>query len=651
MGRCNRVNIYIPILSSKLVFNGFHCSIRPQSIIGLNISQLLSHETKNVFKDATFTMLADDSKTMEVVFHVLHQNIARKPMEMEGKGMLMYNRVTCEPSHTMWVIKPIESRRWSILDEEVAPPPFLNGIRTESSSSTIENIKSLAMRRAISHGGTSLFSSNVTAHLLNIPPAFCNICERWVVAVFFEQHSELCAEIHRAEMELVTCDDGITELRQYVQGLYDLTHSEVQALENNPDTFLAEDTASIHSQDSIFGESLPLEEDTVTPLEKKQAELEKYTSLLEIMNVALSIPTPDNSACEQDSCKSKMIQIIYWRAPQTDDENIESLILVTETSIKSKVEAVNRMQDCLEYNERTRRDFKLNVIQDAEWTEFIPQEKQEDPEVVPEKPKAQETKEPPPPCTAEKAISDIAKGTQNTKQNIFRKIKDWKKSKGKRKQKKSNRNKNSSVNVTKVLEMEVIETPMASPKFPASFVNNVNTPTRRSSLTHPQQQRVQQQSSGSSTPTSLGKSPLSPLPAPVASNRAVAPTIKDFDIIKPISKGAFGSVFLAKKRVTGDYYAIKFLKKSDMIAKNQVMNVKAERMILMTQTDSPFVTKLYYTFQSKDYLYLVMEYLNGGDCSSLTKVLGSLPLDWARNYLAEVTLGLQYLHDKHIIHR
>jgi serine/threonine-protein kinase RIM15 len=193
--------------------------------------------------------------------------------------------------------------------------------------------------------------------------------------------------------------------------------------------------------------------------------------------------------------------------------------------------------------------------------------------------------------------------------------------------------------------METIDTPIHSPKFPST---NTVVPPRKSSL--PNQQRIQQQSSGSSTP-SLGKSPLSPLPAPMTSNRPVAPSIKDFDIIKPISKGAFGSVFLAKKRVTGDYYAIKFLKKSDMIAKNQVTNVKAERMILMTQTDSPYVTKLYYTFQSKDYLYLVLEYLNGGDCSSLIKVLGHLSCDWARNYLAEVTLGLSFLHDKQIIHR
>ena len=81
-----------------------------------------------------------------------------------------------------------------------------------------------------------------------------------------------------------------------------------------------------------------------------------------------------------------------------------------------------------------------------------------------------------------------------------------------------------------------------------------------------------------------------------------ASSIKDFDIIKPISKGAFGSVYLAKKRTTGDYYAIKVLKKADMIAKNQVTNVKAERKILMTQSDSDFAVKLFWTFQSKDYL-------------------------------------------------
>ncbi|KXJ95505.1 hypothetical protein Micbo1qcDRAFT_157473 [Microdochium bolleyi] len=138
-------------------------------------------------------------------------------------------------------------------------------------------------------------------------------------------------------------------------------------------------------------------------------------------------------------------------------------------------------------------------------------------------------------------------------------------------------------------------------------------------------------------------------PPPMA--RAVPPSIKDFEIIKPISKGAFGSVYLARKKSTGEYFAIKVLKKADMVAKNQVTNVKAERAIMMWQGESEFVAKLYWTFSSKDYLYLVMEYLNGGDCASLIKVLGGLPEDWAKKYLGEVILGVEHLHDRGIIHR
>ncbi|KAI8918021.1 kinase-like domain-containing protein, partial [Entophlyctis helioformis] len=128
------------------------------------------------------------------------------------------------------------------------------------------------------------------------------------------------------------------------------------------------------------------------------------------------------------------------------------------------------------------------------------------------------------------------------------------------------------------------------------------------------------------------------------------PSIKDYEIIKPISKGAFGSVYLAKKRVTGDYFAIKVIRKADMVAKNQVMNIKSERMIL-TQLDSPFVVKLYYSFQSKEHIYLVMEYLNGGDCAALLKNMGQLDETWARQYICEVVLGLEFLHSRDIVHR
>lgn len=127
-------------------------------------------------------------------------------------------------------------------------------------------------------------------------------------------------------------------------------------------------------------------------------------------------------------------------------------------------------------------------------------------------------------------------------------------------------------------------------------------------------------------------------------------SIDDFEIMKPISRGAFGRVFLAKKRTTGDLFAIKVLRKADMIRKNAVESILAERDILIT-VRNPFVVRFFYSFTSRENLYLVMEYLNGGDLYSLLRNLGCLDEDVARVYLAEVVLALEYLHSMQIVHR
>ncbi|KAL7794532.1 putative response regulator receiver Rim15p [Trichoderma ceciliae] len=195
------------------------------------------------------------------------------------------------------------------------------------------------------------------------------------------------------------------------------------------------------------------------------------------------------------------------------------------------------------------------------------------------------------------------------------------------------------------LAHEGIASPEASPMFPSSEFS--------SPITHPSRHHRRQSSAAISD--FVMKPPPSPrLNAnnqPPPQPRSSQPSIKDFEIIKPISKGAFGSVYLSKKKSTGEYFAIKVLKKADMVAKNQVGNVKAERAIMMWQGQSEFVAKLYWTFSSKDYLYLVMEYLNGGDCASLIKVLGGLPEDWVKKYLGEVVLGVEHLHERGVIHR
>lgn len=127
-------------------------------------------------------------------------------------------------------------------------------------------------------------------------------------------------------------------------------------------------------------------------------------------------------------------------------------------------------------------------------------------------------------------------------------------------------------------------------------------------------------------------------------------TIEDFEKIKLISRGAFGKVYLARKRKTGDLYAVKMLKKDDMVRKNMVDRVMTERNIMAGNNNS-FVVKLYYAFQSEKYLYLVMEYMNGGDLASLLQNLGYFDEQMTRHYIAETVLALEYLHTRDIIHR
>ncbi|KAH0556112.1 hypothetical protein GP486_005952 [Trichoglossum hirsutum] len=196
-----------------------------------------------------------------------------------------------------------------------------------------------------------------------------------------------------------------------------------------------------------------------------------------------------------------------------------------------------------------------------------------------------------------------------------------------------------------------LPSPITSPLLSAGDFSSPSTEHHPQSGHHHHHHHHRRQSSAASS--EVMRPPISPrlTTANHPQPRAVPPSIKDFEIIKPISKGAFGSVYLSKKKSTGDYFAIKVLKKADMIVKNQVTNVKAERAIMMSQGESDFVAKLFWTFSSKDYLYLVMEYLNGGDCASLIKVLGGLSEDWAKKYLAEVVLGVEHLHGRGIVHR
>ncbi|XP_062536307.1 serine/threonine-protein kinase Warts isoform X2 [Armigeres subalbatus] len=124
-----------------------------------------------------------------------------------------------------------------------------------------------------------------------------------------------------------------------------------------------------------------------------------------------------------------------------------------------------------------------------------------------------------------------------------------------------------------------------------------------------------------------------------------------FSHIKPIGVGAFGEVTLVKKIDTPNHlYAMKTLRKSDVLKRNQVAHVKAERDIL-AEADNEWVVKLYYSFQDKDNLYFVMDYIPGGDLMSLLIKKGIFEEDLARFYIAELTVAIESVHKMGFIHR
>lgn len=126
-------------------------------------------------------------------------------------------------------------------------------------------------------------------------------------------------------------------------------------------------------------------------------------------------------------------------------------------------------------------------------------------------------------------------------------------------------------------------------------------------------------------------------------DKAVGPNEHDYEILKLISNGAYGSVYLVKHKQTRQRFALKKINKNNLMLRNQVEQVFIERDIL-SFTDNPFVVSMYASFETRKHLCLVMEYVEGGDCASLLKNTGPLPSDMARLYFAEMVLAVEYLH-------
>ncbi|XP_062468306.1 microtubule-associated serine/threonine-protein kinase 4 isoform X2 [Pezoporus occidentalis] len=128
------------------------------------------------------------------------------------------------------------------------------------------------------------------------------------------------------------------------------------------------------------------------------------------------------------------------------------------------------------------------------------------------------------------------------------------------------------------------------------------------------------------------------------------PQESDFETIKLISNGAYGAVYFVRHKETRQRFAMKKINKQNLILRNQIQQAFVERDIL-TFAENPFVVSMYCSFETRRHLCMVMEYVEGGDCATLMKNMGPLPVDMARMYFAETVLALEYLHNYGIVHR
>ncbi|KAL2094447.1 hypothetical protein ACEWY4_009166 [Coilia grayii] len=125
-----------------------------------------------------------------------------------------------------------------------------------------------------------------------------------------------------------------------------------------------------------------------------------------------------------------------------------------------------------------------------------------------------------------------------------------------------------------------------------------------------------------------------------------------FDLLKVLGQGSFGKVFLVKKKTgpdVGELYAMKVLKKATLKVRDRV-RTKMERDILV-EVSHPFIVKLHYAFQTEGKLYLILDFLRGGDLfTRLSKEVMFTEED-VKIYLAELALALNHLHTLGIIYR
>ncbi|KAJ3285934.1 hypothetical protein HK104_009247 [Borealophlyctis nickersoniae] len=126
--------------------------------------------------------------------------------------------------------------------------------------------------------------------------------------------------------------------------------------------------------------------------------------------------------------------------------------------------------------------------------------------------------------------------------------------------------------------------------------------------------------------------------------------LTDFALLKTLGTGTFGRVHLTRFRNTDQFYAMKVLKKVEVVRLKQVEHINSEKQIL-SQIHFPFIVNMLCTFQDEKNLFMLLEYVVGGELFSHLRKAGRFSPDMTRFYAAEIVLAIEYLHNLDIIYR
>ena len=134
-----------------------------------------------------------------------------------------------------------------------------------------------------------------------------------------------------------------------------------------------------------------------------------------------------------------------------------------------------------------------------------------------------------------------------------------------------------------------------------------------------------------------------------ASRRQLAP--EDFETLGVLGRGAFATVYLSRKRDDGAVYAVKKMRKSDLVSRGHVERAWTEWMVQSEADGNEWLVKLHFCFQTAEHVYLVMDYVPGGDLMGLFMRLDTLPEKEARFYAAQTVRAIESLHKLGYAHR